>query len=71
MNADKVRISGTKSDTKIYTRYTGYPGGLKQETYKELVARHGKDEALRNAVYGMLPGNKLRAKRMKLLTIEK
>ncbi len=71
VNAGELRVSGTKRDSKIYTRYTGYPGGLRQESYKELVARRGIGEALRNAIYGMLPGNKLRTKRMKLLTIEK
>ena len=70
INAGKLRMSGTKTDTKVYSRYSGYPGGLTQETFKELVARRGTREALRKAIYGMLPGNRLRAARMKLLTIE-
>jgi large subunit ribosomal protein L13 len=70
VNASKLRVSGTKADTKIYSRYTGYPGGLRQETFQELVNRSGTREALRKAIYGMLPGNRLRPHRMKLLTIE-
>src|SRR3989344_246637 len=69
-NAGKLRLSGTKRDTKVYSRYSGYPGGLKQEKFKELAARRGHREALRKAIYGMLPGNRLRVIRMKLLTIQ-
>lgn len=70
INASKLRLSGTKRDDKVYSRYTGYPGGLKQETFTELTKRRGNREALRLAIYGMLPGNRLRPSRMKLLTIE-
>lgn len=69
-NAKGIVISGSKSKNKAYTRYSGYPSGLKQETYEHLVARRGPGEALKNAVYGMLPHNRLRTKRMKMLTIE-
>lgn len=69
-NASKIRISGGKGRQKEYVRYSGHPGGLKKETYEHLVGRRGHQEAIRNAVYGMLPGNRLRAQRMKLLTIE-
>lgn len=69
-NAKGIVISGTKARTKQYERYSGYPSGLKFESYEHLVARRGHKEAIRNAIYGMLPGNKLRPRRMKLLTIE-
>jgi large subunit ribosomal protein L13 len=59
-----------KQSTKIYKRYSGYPGGQKTETLAKVIADKGASEALRRAIYGMLPGNKLRARRMKLLTIE-
>ncbi len=70
VNASKVRVSGSKAKTKIYKHYTGHPGGLKGESYNMLKERRGAKEILRLAVYGMLPGNRLRAPRMKLLTIE-
>ena len=69
-NSSKVRLSGTKEKTKEYIRYSGYPGGQKKETYAMLVARRGQREALRRAILGMLPKNKLQMRRIKLLTIE-
>ena len=71
INASNIRISGVKEGAKKYVRYSGYPGGKKEESYAMLVARRGHGEAIRRAVLGMLPKNKLQAKRIKLLTIEK
>lgn len=71
INASKVRVSGTKTKDKEYVRYSGYPGGQKIETYAMLTARRGEGEAIRRAVLGMLPKNRLQAKRIKMLTIEK
>ncbi len=70
-NAGKIRISGTKTSDKKYVRYSGYPGGQKIENYAMLTARRGEAEAIRRAVLGMLPKNRLQAKRIKLLTIKK
>lgn len=70
VNASKVQITGDKKEQKEYIRYSGYPGGQKSETYAMLVARKGEKEAIRNAVLGMLPKNKLQTPRIKLLTIE-
>jgi large subunit ribosomal protein L13 len=70
-NASKVYLSGTKAGSKDYLRYSGYAGGLKHETYDMLVARKGHEEVIRQAVLGMLPKNKLQAKRIKLLTFQK
>ncbi len=69
-NASKIKLSGTKERTKEYVRYSGYPGGQKIETYAQLTARRGQKEAIRRAVYRMLPKNTLQTKRIKLLTIE-
>ena len=76
-NSSKVRLTGTKARTKEYVRYSGYPGGQKIETYAQLTAKgqerrahRGHAEAIRRAVLGMLPKNKLQAKRIKLLTIK-
>lgn len=70
LNASKVRISGAKTRDKKYIRYSGYPAGQKIESYAQLTARKGEKEAIRKAVLGMLPKNKLQKPRMKLLTIE-
>lgn len=69
-NAKGLKISGAKMGDKKYTRYSGYPGGQKVESYAMLVARKGNREVIRKAVLGMLPKNRLQAKRIKLLTIE-
>ena len=72
VNASKVYLSGAnKHEQKTYLRYSGYAGGLKEESYDMLVARKGHEEVIRQAVNGMLPKNKLQAQRMKMLTIEK
>lgn len=70
-NASKIKITGKKREDKKYVRYSGYPGGQKIENYSMLTARRGEAEAIRRAVLGMLPKNRLQAKRIKLLTIEK
>ena len=70
VNASKVLISGVKMREKKYIRYSGYPGGQKIESYAQLTARKGEKEAIRQAILGMLPKNKLRALRIKMLTIE-
>ncbi|MBI2108617.1 MAG: 50S ribosomal protein L13 [Parcubacteria group bacterium] len=69
VNAAKLFLDQKKLRTKEYVRYTGYPGGLKKESLGHLVKRRGYKEAIRNAVYGMLPSNKLRVIRMKNLSI--
>ena len=58
VNAQKIRVTGTKLDTKIYQRYSGYPGGLKKEPLRRLLTRR-PTEVVRRAVVGMLPGNPL------------
>jgi large subunit ribosomal protein L13 len=68
-NASKMSITEKKKNSKIYTKYSGYPAGLKRESLNNLIDKKGYGEALRKAVYGMLPSNKLRAKRMKNLVI--
>lgn len=68
INAKKIRLSGKKTKTKVYTRYSGYPGGLKRETFANLIERK-PEEAVRHAVSGMLPKNKLRDRRLSRLFI--
>lgn len=68
-NAGQILIDAKKLKQKEYTRYSGHPGGLKKESLGKVVKDKGIAEALSRAVYGMLPSNKLRSPRMKLLSI--
>ena len=68
VNAEKIAVTGSKLDTKIYYRHTGYPGGIKQRTLREQLERR-PTEVLRKAVKGMLPKNKLAAAQLLKLKI--
>lgn len=68
-NVDDMDISLKKMKEKKYIRYSGYPGGQKEEAMEKVIEKKGSAEILSRAVYGMLPGNKLRKKRMKRLII--
>jgi large subunit ribosomal protein L13 len=58
VNATKVKVTGKKPKQKIYYRHSGYPGGIKAETYEELMAAH-PTRVIGHAVKGMLPHNRL------------
>jgi large subunit ribosomal protein L13 len=68
INAEKIRLTGNKIEAKIYRRHSGFPGGLKEVPAKRLRADRA-DWMVREAVLGMLPKNKLRARRAKKLRI--
>ncbi len=68
VNASKVRVTGDKLQTKIYDRYSGYPGGRKVRTLAEVLAKRPGD-ALRLAVRRMLPKSKLAHKMLLKLKI--
>ena len=68
VNADKVRLTGNKWDDKIYYRHTGYMGGLKEITARELLAKVPED-LLMKAVRGMLPKNTLGRSQLKKLKV--
>jgi large subunit ribosomal protein L13 len=69
INASKVKIDVKKLKEKEYITYTGYPGGLKNKTALQLMAKKGYSGLFVEAVYGMLPINKLRAKIIKNLIV--
>ena len=69
-NAAKADVTVHKKTSDVYVTFTGYRGGLKEESLGELITRRGMTEVLTRAVYGMLPNNKLRSIRMKKLTIK-
>lgn len=68
INGTKFAVTGKKLTDKVYHRDTGYPGSVKSETLEKLLARK-PTEAVRRAVRGMLPKNKLLKERMKNLYI--
>ena len=61
INADKIKLTGNKMTDKVYTSYTGYPGGQRFISPKELLAKH-PIRVVEKAVKGMLPKTKLGAK---------
>lgn len=58
VNADKIRVTGKKLTDKEYYRHSGYPGGLKCETFEEAMEKH-PERVIEHAVKGMLPKNTL------------
>jgi large subunit ribosomal protein L13 len=58
INADKVRVTGLKSEAKVYHRYTGYPGGLRSEEFRKRFARK-PESVVQDAIVGMLPKTKM------------
>lgn len=68
INAKDTVVTGDKETGKIYYRHSGFPGGIKDATLKE-VREKFPERIIENAVKGMLPKNKLAAERMKRLKI--
>ncbi len=70
-NLSKLSIREDKRTGKIYTTYSGYPGGIKRESLASLTERKGNAEAVRRAVRRMLPRNTMLTARLKnLITID-
>ena len=68
INAGKIRVTGKKAKTKKYYRHTGYPGGLRSDSYSDLI-KSNPARILEKAIWGMLPHNKLGKKIYKKLKI--
>jgi large subunit ribosomal protein L13 len=68
VNADKVAVTGRKAEQRVYRRHSGYPGGMKETSYEQMLARK-PTEVLRKAVYGMMPKSRLARKQFKKLKI--
>ncbi len=58
VNAEKIRVTGRKLDQKVYYSHSQYPGGIKEETLRELLKRK-PEEVIKKAVWGMIPKGKL------------
>ncbi len=70
INTDKMVLTGNKATQKMYYRHSGFPGGLKETSYKELMEKKS-DFALEKAVKGMLPKNSLGKKMFMKLKVYK
>jgi len=68
LNAARVAVTRDKRETKLYIRHSGYPRGLKEETLGHLLERR-PEEAIRRAVKGMLPRNRLGVQQLRKLKI--
>ena len=69
INASKAKFTEKKLRDTLHERYSGYPGGLKQLSAALVASKKGFSELFNLAVYGMLPGNRLRKERMKNLKV--
>lgn len=70
INADQVTVSGNKKKGKIYHRFSGYPGGITSIAFEDQLKRDSR-KIIENAVFGMLPKNRLRNEMMKRLLVYK
>lgn len=68
INAAKIKLTGNKENQKVYKHHTGYPGGLREIPYKEMLEKH-PERIIEKAVKGMLPKNKLGREMIKKLRV--
>jgi large subunit ribosomal protein L13 len=68
INADKIHFTGNKLEKKTYYRHSGYPGGIKQETAKNIM-KDSPEDIIMFAVRGMLPKNRLGRQQLKKLRV--
>ena len=68
VNAEKVEVTGRKRTQKRYYRHSGYPGGLRERTFAEMIDRR-PEEVIRRAVKGMLPRNRLARQQLRKLKV--
>lgn len=69
INVSQASVAANKADQKFFKDYSGYPGGLKETSFKRMTEKKGYAEVFKRAIYGMLPKNKLRSKMILNLTI--
>jgi large subunit ribosomal protein L13 len=68
INAEKVALTGKKETQKLYSRHSGYPGGLRRRSVREVRATH-PERLIESAVRGMLPKNSLGARQFRKLKV--
>ncbi len=71
INAEKIRLTGNKSKKKIYYKHTGYPGGLKETKFQDIISGKNPDFIIRKAVERMMSANALSKKQLGNLRIFK
>jgi len=69
VNADKVQLTGTKRDDKVYYRHTGFPGGIRSRTARQILEGAHPERVVMKAVERMLPGGKLSREQMTHLRV--
>ena len=69
-NASKLHLPKHRIEGKVYTRYTGYPGGQRSIRMDEMITKKGITEVVKKTIDGMIPRNKLRVSRMKNLVVK-
>ena len=69
-NVSKLHLPSRRTQGTVYTRYTGYPGGLREMTMAEMITKKGIAEVVKKTVDGMIPRNKLRKPRMMNLVVK-
>ena len=68
VNAERVVVTGKKAEQRVYRRHSGYPGGMKETSYEQMLARK-PTEILRKAIYGMMPKTRLARQQFRKLKI--
>jgi large subunit ribosomal protein L13 len=68
VNAEEVIVTGRKAEQKVYRRHSGYPGGMKETSYGQMMERR-PEKIVRKAVYGMMPRTRLARQQMRKLKI--
>jgi len=69
INAEKVRLTGRKTDNKVYYRHTGYPGGIKSTTAREVLESKSPERVIESAVRRMIPRGPLGRQQMRNLKV--
>jgi large subunit ribosomal protein L13 len=70
LNAEKIEVTGRKRKQKLYRSHSGYPGGFKELAFEKMITEQPA-KVIEHAVSGMLPGNRLKKKRMVRLRVVK
>lgn len=68
LNAEKVEVTGKKASQKVYRSHSGYPSGLKERSYKQVMEEH-PERILEHAISGMIPDNRLKDPRLLRLKV--
>ncbi|MDP1710155.1 MAG: 50S ribosomal protein L13 [bacterium] len=68
LNAEKIKVTGRKAEQKVYRRHSGYPGGFKERSYRQIMESF-PERIVESAINGMVPDNRLKSPRMRRLKV--